>query len=339
MPEPSVVQAARLFREQLLRQDAKQMAEMARRWLTVERGIKDETLKLAKEIAQLKAAGQPVTQGMIMRQQRYIALSAQTRAEMRKYVAWADADIKREIEMYTRLGAEQAGQLTSLSLEQAGLRVQFDRLSGGAMEMITGMVQDGAPLRELLANAWGDSMMGMTDALIKGTSLGWNPRKTARAMLDGSTDGLQRAMTIARTEQLRAFRMSNIQSLRASGMVKGYKRIAAKDDRTCLSCLASDGEFYDVAAEFADHPNGRCTLAPVLDLPGIPAPQWQTGDQWFKTLSADKQEEMMGSKRYAAWQDGVFSFRDLAKTTHSDTWGDGLRVATLAELGVKQDAA
>jgi hypothetical protein len=115
--------------------------------------------------------------------------------------------------------------------------------------------------------------------------------------------------------------------------VSGFKRLVTKDARTCLACLASDGEVFESADELEDHPNGRCAAIPILTVG--PQAQWENAAQWFDNLDEATQERMLGNK-YEAWSEGRIQFSDLRKTAHSETWGDSPRVATLAELGIAQ---
>ena len=50
------------------------------------------------------------------------------------------------------------------------------------------------------------------------------------------------------------------------------------------------------------------------------------------TVSEDKQRAIMGDKRFKAWQDGAFEFGDMAISTHSHTWGGGIRITALRDL-------
>ena len=124
--------------------------------------------------------------------------------------------------------------------------------------------------------------------------------------------------------------MATVEGYRESNVVSGFRRLAAKDGRTCLACLMSDGETFDLASDLTDHPNGRCVAVPILV--GREPPQWQTGREWFETLPPERQREMMGAERYDAWSRGAFDLSALRRTAHSDVWGDSPRVATLAEL-------
>jgi len=177
----------------------------------------------------------------------------------------------------------------------------------------------------------------MTQALMDGTALGWNPRKTARAALGapglssgGMARGLGRIMTIARTEQLRVYREASRMQYQASGVVDGYKRISAKDDRVCMACLIADGTFYPLSEPLADHPNGRCALIPCVK--GVGRPEWQTGQAWFLEQSEDQQRQTMGAAKYAAWRAGKFDLTSLVQATDDPVWGPSIGVTPLRGL-------
>jgi hypothetical protein len=155
----------------------------------------------------------------------------------------------------------------------------------------------------LLSDSWPLASQELTQALITGTSLGWNPRKTAKAMqesMDG--EGLGRAVTIARTEQLRVYRSASQDSYTASGRIDYVKRLAARQERTCLACT------------FVPH------------VRGYDEPTWTTGGEWLAGLDEDKQREIMGNKRFEAWKDGT-PLADFVSRTHDKTWG--------ASIGIK----
>ena len=69
--------------------------------------------------------------------------------------------------------------------------------------------------------------------LIVGTAQGWNPRKTAARMKGDLAGGLQKALTIARSEQMRVYREATRAQYERSGVVSGQRRLSAHDDRVC----------------------------------------------------------------------------------------------------------
>lgn len=231
MTDPAVVQVLQRFKEALLLQERQQMAEMALRYLEIERSLAASIQMLADEMALRKVQGLAVTPGALYRLDRYKALHAQARVELERYTRdYANPLIARMQAQYAQLGIEAAWQALSVS----AIGVSFKRLPIEAIMNMVGFTGDGAPLQRLLAQAYPEAMDGMIRQLIESTARGVNPRATAAAMANGLGLGLDRVLVIARTEQLRAFRMASTAQYRESGIVQGFKRLATKDSRTCF---------------------------------------------------------------------------------------------------------
>lgn len=324
MSEPAVIAAVRAFKAGLERQSAGEMATMAGRWARLEDRLQQYINNLLKELADKRAAG--IVIGEPMQLERYRELLHQTRVEIAKYTTWAQVRIASEQAAMVKAGVAQAAEL----IETARVTGYFNRLNTRAIETMTAMVQEQAPLAKLLNAVWPKSALSMSQALEDGIALGWGPRQTAKAMMTGLEDGLQRVMTIARTEQLRAYRVATNEQYNQSGVVDGWMWVCAKNANVCAACLAMDGTEHPLSEEQGDHPNGGCTSVPIVL---GEKPEWQTGDEWFKTLSEAEQRTILGDAKYEAWDGGKgFEFSQLAQTAHSETWGDSVRVATLGEL-------
>lgn len=330
MADPPVVEVMAGFRRELLAREAAQMAEMARRWLQVERALMGEMEALAARLDALRRAGQAPTQGQILQMGRYQALVAQLRQEWALYQQYAVETISAGQQAFGAAAIQ--GSVAALEATAPGISVTFTRLPLEAVEAMVGLVGDGSPLAAYLARAATEAAMvdDLTAALVRGTALGWNPRETARKMADGMSGGLNQALRTARTEQLRVFREIARQSYAASGVVSGYKRLAARDSRTCAACLAADGTLYRLDEVMPEHPSGRCTMVPVVV--GYGSPQWEQGPQWFAGQSSAVQRQILGQGRFDAWQAGAFLFEDLATVQRDDVWGDSLQAAPLKSL-------
>ncbi|HOG48202.1 MAG TPA: hypothetical protein PLJ35_19390 [Anaerolineae bacterium] len=324
MAEPLVVQIMRRFKAQLLAREAQEMRAMAKAWRGVERALEAQLEALAKELAAEKAAGLEGSQWRLFEKERYQALLRQTRHEINKYIADAERAIADEQAELAALGVQHA----DAALAASGVHASFSRLPVEAVENMVAMTREGAPLHELLSRTWPDAVEGMTTALVRGTALGWNPRKTAREMRDGLASGLNRVLCIARTEQLRAYREASRAEYAASGVVKGYRRLAAHDSRTCVACLLLDGQFSTLDTALDDHPNGRCAMVPVVD--GMPDVTWQTGREWLEGQDAETQRAIMGPGRYDAWREGKVTLSEMLRPLD----GGGVGVKSLEELGV-----
>jgi hypothetical protein len=338
MPDPAVVVAMREFKRGLLLREAAQMQEMARRWLELERALEAQIAALTEELSRMGAAGEAISRARLYRLERYQRLLAQTQREVRRYATWAEGEIGRQQATLARLGLEHASQAIQLSYWPS-VGAYFDRLPREAVEYMVGLAGDGAPLGELLKlrmvrDAAGRPLPGvwerLTEMLIRGTGQGWNPRKTARAMRDDLAEGLNKAMVIARTEQMRVYREVSRQQYEYSGVVKGQKRLTAHDGRVCPACIADEGTVYPLGSTISDHPQGRCTSVPIVV--GLPEVEWTGGEQWFRQQDGATQRAILGPGRFEAWQAGQFEFAALTTHTYDPTWGGGVRPTPLEQL-------
>lgn len=339
MADPVVVVAMRGFKRGLLAREAAQMQEMAGRWLDVEGALEARIGALAEEASRLKAAGEAVSEARVYRMGRYERLLAQTQREFEQYAEWTDGVVTRGQREMARLGLDHSSQAISLSYDSGGVGVYFDRLPLEAVENMAGLAGNGRPVGELLRlrmvrDAAGAPLPGvwgrLTGSLLQGTALGWNPRKTARFMRDDLSGGLQKALVIARTEQLRVYREVGRRQYEASGVVKGQKRLTAHDGRVCAACIADEGTLYGLGEVISDHPQGRCTSVPVVK--GMPEVKWLSGEDWFRTQDETTQRGILGGGHFDAWQDGAFGFGDLVTHKRDAVWGGSITPTPLGEL-------
>lgn len=329
---PLVARVMLQFKADLLAGEASQMEIMARRWTQMELSLQSSFDVLALEIENLRLKGESVPVSKLIRMQRYRSLLDQISTQLTQYTDYADETISKGQQEMIKLGISHATQaIRSYYTTHNRIAAGFDILPSSAIENMVGLAGDGSPLRALLQESWPAAVDGLTTQLIRATALGKNPTDTARAMRDGFGVGYNRAINIARTEQLRVYRTAAVQQYKTSGLVKGYKRLSARDSRVCLACLmADDGTVYDLDVIFEEHPQGRCTTVPVVS--GLPEVQWQDGQSWFMTQTPETQRAMMGPGVYDAWQGGSFDLADLVKRVENDTWGTSLQTKTLKEL-------
>lgn len=328
MPDPIVVQIIDEYRRNLLMRESVQFENMTGRWLQIERALEGQVSALAFEIDRMRAAGEQVNEWRVQRLDRYRSLLSQAQREMGQYTQYAnDAIIAGQIQ-YGTAGAEAA----QMVLRTMGVRGAFDTLPIEAIEAMAGLASDGSPLLDLLTLAWPDAAAGMTDKLLWAVAHGQNPRQTARQMFDGMADGLNRMLTIARTEQLRAYREATREQYKRSGVVMQYKRIAARQTRTCFACLMEDGRVYELDESFVEHVSGRCSLVPIVK--GLPEVEWTKGREFFNGLSDADQRAMLGPSKYNAWKAGKIGLDDMIGTHRDDTWGNSPKVKSNKDLGI-----
>lgn len=318
------------FRQRLLLQEADQMRAMARRWLEVERRLEAQVGLLANEVMEMSQAGESVSQWRIARLERYQNLLAQAKAETNGYMAWAADEMAERQARMLAMGIDSAQATIRASyLDAGGFGAYFDLLPVEAVNFAIGYAGDNTPLGKLLRKDYPKTIASLTQALIDGVTMGRNPRETAKAMLDAMAGNLDRALTIARTEQIRAFREASRQQMIASGVVEGYIRRAALNDRTCIACLALDGKEYPTDELMEVHPNDRCFMQPKIK--GLQPVGMQSGADWFASLSAAEQRDMLGPERYDLFASGT-NFSNFAGTYVDPVWGPSVRVRPVSEL-------
>lgn len=327
--ESEVVRTIRRFKAALLSGEEAEMREMARRYLQVEEALVEGIEALAEQVARMQAQGQTPGWALVYRLERYQRLEAQLVAELAKFNGWVASRIRsRQLELADRGAAEALSVLERLNLRTYEL---LDVMPHEAVRGMAGMAADGSPLVALLDKSLGPIREALLRELVTGVALGRNPRKVAALMRRATGIGLQRAMTIARTEALRAYNGAAMAAYRSMG-VRQVMRIATLDDRTCIGCLVADGELLPSEDALDDHPNGRCAAVPYLPDLGLAQPLRVSGRDWFASQDAATQRAVMGPGRYELWSSGQAAWSDLAVHTRDDVWGGAWTPTSVRDL-------
>ena len=341
MPEPKseVLQVTEQYRAALRAREAQAVRQLATAYAQVARQLAIETVKLSAKVEKMRAAGLEVSAWRIAEMERYREVMAQVEQQLVALGAEGARmidDLRREAVL---TGVDMA-EAQVLALIPPSVSISFNRLSLAAIETMTGFLAQGAPLARLLEELGSVIARQIGDLLLNGLALGWNPRVVARLIRRQTGMALTRALRIARTEQLRAWRISSIQGYRDQGsLIKGYRRHAQADDRTCIACLLLDGTFYELQENFTDHIQGRCAILPVtrswqeLGFVGIPDtnPEWQAGRDWFLEQNEGVQQDIIGAPLYTAWQGRRISLDDMTTLHSSAIWGDAWGQASLQQ--------
>lgn len=331
MPKPKVILAIEAQRARLLAHEADVMRQMAERWLGVEDALKADMLDLAFFLDELRLKGETITTARLMQMDRYRALIADARQQTEQYSSWLVDNLASDQRSLIAQGITDAQQL----IEAAGMDAKiaslvFDRINIDAVEFMMGFAADGSPLYDLLRASYPESVVKLTDALVQGLATGKGPRATAALMAEDMAGNLDRALLIARTEQLRALRAGNLEQMRESNVVSGYIRRAQRNGTVCDACLALDGEEYDVEVDVSSHPACQCYLQPRLRFGKTPS--FPTGPEWFATQPESVQLDILGKGKFELYQNGQYNWDNAAKIVDDPTWGPTIRPGTLAEV-------
>lgn len=188
--------------------------------------------------------------------------------------------------------------------------------------------------------------------LIRGVASGSNPRETARRIVARAerrfNGGLNRALTIARTETLSAHReAARLGRAQHTDVLAGWRWVTALDTRTCPACIAKHGEVFAADASGPDgHPNCRCSAAPLTkswaelgfeDLEE-PADLLPNARAWFDGLPEADQVAIMGRQRLDLLRAGDVGWDDLATLRHNPDWRDSWQVTPVRTLARKAAA-
>lgn len=331
-PETSVVLQRLLEHRQLiLAQDARTMIHMAERWVQLETTLEAQISLLVREIIDMRAAGEVVGINRLLKIDRYQSLLDRLNVEMKTYNLWASGEIARQQRSLGRLGIDHAVETIRISLDEAGFGSRFfNRLPVTAIENMVGIAGPGGPLGDLLKEAFPASAERMTQALIEGVALGLPPGETAKRMMNGMAEGLNRATTIARTEQLRVYREASRQQYEFSGAVQEYERVCAKQPNTCMACITLDGTVYPTSELMEVHPNDRCFMIPHVA--GVPRIERELASDWFAKQDPSLQRQMMGPGKFDLYEQGLIGLPDLVQRTTHPVWGSSIGITNLADL-------
>jgi len=172
---------------------------------------------------------------------------------------------------------------------------------------------------------WGTGYANLTRGVVlDGIGKGWGPGTTAAQMRRYAQNipGYA-AENLTRTLQLTSYRDASVAMEQVnSDFIIGKIRIAALDDRTCISCIALHGTELKPGERVDDHYRGRCSEFYVVPggpkMPGVMQAdsrpgqrnfvEYQNGNDWFNSLPASRQQRqasfMKSPAKWLAFQDG-----------------------------------
>lgn len=328
---------------------------LARAWARAWDGIVHEFQSAADAIAARAVGGEPITIGMVRRMDRARRAVDTAQHSIEKILARQEPRVRTVVsdlvDATARLNARQIGsQLPRREGTPAELAIRFDRVNADALDAIVRRSTQRVTSRRLPLSASANE--AMLRSLVRAIPEGASPRAAAARMVrdaEGAFNGgLSRALTVARTEILDAYRSGAMaQQLANRDVLAGWVWTAQLDARTCPSCVAEHGTEHPLE-EFGpdDHQNGRCARTPLVkpwselgislaEPPSLITP----GPQWFDDQSEDVQRRIMGDRRLAGLRDGQIGWDDISTRRRTTGWRDAMVPTALKDLDLDEAVA
>lgn len=315
------------FRRDLLQLERSAASDMVRAYGVSWRRVEARVTELWNEVTSLREAGQPVPPVRLMQLDRYLRLQDEITAELRRFAAHAEPAISATQLAAVDLAQEHTPRLISAVASDAEIAnleqfVDFAHAPRGAVEALVGYARGNTPLGVLLDAIPNQVTDSVRDTLIAGLTLGQNPRETARQVRRAYGVGLARALTISRTETLRAYREATRLDYQANeDIIEGWMWSAACDQRTCVTCWALHGRVYKLGRQMPAHPNCRCAMTPMLKQAYRGAYEPTPGAVLFNQADPSVQRAVLGPGAYREYQAGRVGIENFVTFRRSRDWG------------------
>ncbi len=346
----NIFDVADRFRNELLRRERQAATELVRAYGAIWQRLKRRLDELGLQIEEARALGEEPGPSWLFQYDRLESLLWQVRAELRDFARFADVKIITEQSWATELGQSHAEELIRRQLGKPppGVDVVLDRLPIEAIRDLVGFLQNGSPLRSLLDELGPQAAEALKKELITGLGTGQHPSVIVRNIKLELAGNLVRALTIARTEVMRAYRESSRRFYQQNDdIVKGWVWHAKLTATTCVVCWAMHGSFHPVGRRMEEHPRGRCAMIPVtktwreLGFSGVPERRLEimSGSELFKELPDSAQEKILGPAAFLAYKAGAFELQDLVGRHVDRQWGAVRYRRSLREVLGEEEAA
>lgn len=254
-------------------------------YLGVQADIDAQLQRLQRQISAAQASGEPVHISWLYQANRLSALQQQVGQTVERFTSEAQALTRQMMQTGAQSGADDAHYALqtqiSVQLADAGLEQytplitsSFNRLHGAALEdaannafrynraSTTGGGNRVRAVSRLYQSLPTEMQQRAKRTLIYAVAVGQHPSVTARALAQQMGIARNRALMIARTEQLNAYRRANVATFRAnSDVCDGWIWLAATD--ACPFCASMNGTRHSLDEVLDSHPNCRCTQSPI----------------------------------------------------------------------------
>jgi len=321
---------ARRFKAQLLRGETKVTAEMLRNYKSIEMMLAEQLRLTLRDIASRTAAGQNPSPSQIYQEQRFKILLAQVREQLSKYAEKTATNVASRQKELIPLALNHANGLAGMAVKEAsGSKLSVAKVLSSSdwnyvnpeqIVNVVGLLQPGTPAYDDLKNIAPDAVDKLRDSLITRVSTGEQPEQVAKAFKTELAGKAGHFLTIARTEDMRAYRMTQSQTFNENAdIIGGWRWFASLSFDTCAACLSLHGQVFTTGEFMEAHPNCRCVSIPVVN--GMPMEKWQTGEEWLKSQPEDIQRRALGPSKFEAFSNGDIGLNDLVGHRDDSRYG------------------
>ena len=329
MSKGRLQQVINQYRQQLLHHEAQAQASLNSAHAYTLQKIQPHLDKLYRQIGDTQQSGQPVPLHWLYEQNRLKTTKSLISGQINQYGALAKSTTISLKKKGVQIGEQSALDQLDVTKPES-TPYSFGAPSQDAIESVVGSTRKGSPLADLFDGFGAEAAEKVGLALISAITLGDNPRKTARDVEDALDVSRYRALTIARTEMLRAYRESALETYRANDdVVEGWTWISALDARCCAVCIAMHGTVHDLSEDLDGHPNCRCTKSPRVKGSSFNP---LLGSDWFDDQSESVQRQILGSNAgYNAYNDGA-SLSNFVGVNNDKDWGSSVYQKSAKEV-------
>lgn len=323
-----------------------QMLELVGAWVGAWDSIKED---FEEALADLETLGsQRLTRAEMARNRKLASALSQAEEVLEDLFQLTDSVVARDLLLAVRdtVPAQQLimqSQLPTADQVAPGVNLQLDAPAPDALNAI--ILRSTETVHSLTQPLAGWVAQQMKQELVRGITLGKNPRAVARRLIKNTegqfNGGLSRAMNIARTEMLDAHREASRALSRANtDILTGWVWTCTLDARTCPSCLSKHGTEYPVD-QFGpdDHQMGRCArVDKVKSWKELgfnieePASAFQDSKEWYDNLTEGTQLSIMGPTRQRLLAEGKIDWSELSVLRKTDGWRDSQGVRSVKDL-------
>ncbi len=314
---PDIYQTAQEFKERLLKGERAAAGELLRAYGLAVQRIEARVSRLTSEIEAAKFQGEIISSGWLFERDRLTNLKREIEVEIGRFARVAELRVTQEQRAARTLGNESARVLVGEATGDA-VSVRLGTLNQAAVVEQAGFASDGSPLRELFAERGPQVSRAVADELVAGVAEGQGARVIARRIRAHTGGELARALTISRTETLRAYReATRANYLAHSDVLRGWVWTATLTSRTCALCWAMHGRVFPLTARLNSHANCRCVMSP-LTKDAEPPP---SGVESFAKQEPGFQKSVLGPAKFAAFKQGKLTLADVVGVRRSERWG------------------